>query len=527
MKTKILLLALMALPVTASAQYAFDALQYSQTQLRGTSRFISMGGAFGALGGDISTLGQNPGGIGVYRSSDINVSGDLDLLSSEVTGNKSTTNKFLFSNVGYVGAFKLNSESMPNFNIGFSYNRVNAGRRHYSGGMVNIPTSVTNYFAEKAMQDNVVKGDFETKPGFNPYWNGNARWDQIAAYRTYLINPDASGKKFEGLGYDGCFGENEFEVDEWGHTDEYNFTFGGNIKNKFYWGLTLGFTDLVYESYKYYGELLTNTVVYDQADLNKATRVDGNAALGIVNESRTVGTGFNAKLGFIFRPVNALRIGAAVHTPTYFDMKDVYSGNISSEFYGDDVKGDGYSLEEYYPSNEVFYKLKTPWKFIGSVATVVGGKGILSADYEYTGNETMRICDDRDNEYYDATSEIKTYMQPSHTIRVGAEYRVSNNVSLRAGYSYQTSPTQDVVVNDEVDVEVAGTNPSYSYDKSNQHITAGIGYHSGSFYFDMAYVNQMRKSNYHAFSGIVDLPTVSTEIKDNNHRIQATMGFRF
>ena len=58
------------MPLLASAQETFDALQMSQTELRGTSRFQSMAGAFGALGGDISTLNQNPAGVGVYRSSD-------------------------------------------------------------------------------------------------------------------------------------------------------------------------------------------------------------------------------------------------------------------------------------------------------------------------------------------------------------------------------------------------------------------------------------------------------------------------
>ena len=37
----------------------------------GTARFMSMGGAFTALGGDISTLSQNPAGIGVFRTSEM------------------------------------------------------------------------------------------------------------------------------------------------------------------------------------------------------------------------------------------------------------------------------------------------------------------------------------------------------------------------------------------------------------------------------------------------------------------------
>ncbi len=522
MTKKTLMLAMMALPLAASAQYTFDVLQYSQTELRGTSRFVAMGGAFGALGGDISVLAQNPGGIGVYRSSDISISGGVDFNSSKATGDKINTDKFNMSSIGYVGAFKTNNDVIPNFNYGFSYNRINSFRRHYTGHMNDIPTSVTNYFAEKAMQDGVTASDLSMS---NPYY-GNARWDQIAAYRTDLIGTtDVDGRNFEGLGYDGVTGYNEFEVEEWGHTDEYNVSFGGNIYNKFYWGVTVGMTDLVYESYKYYGELLNNTVVYDEVGGSTVLK-DGNAALGIVNSTRTTGTGYNAKFGFIYKPINEFRLGFAVHTPTYYDMKDVYTGNISAEYYGDDIVSP-YTAEEYYPSNVVRYDIRTPWKFIGSAAAVIGRKGIISLDYEYTDNKSIRILDDDGHEYPDATYEIKSYLKGAHTIRIGGEYRVSNSFSLRAGYNYQTTGTNDDVENDRVEVEVAGTNPAYSYDTSNQYITCGLGYHIGGFYADLAYVNQQRKTNYHAFSGIEDLPTVMTEVKDNNNRIQATIGFRF
>lgn len=527
MKKINLLIACVALPLVASAQYTFDALTYSQTQLRGTSRFVSMGGAFGALGGNMSTLGQNPAGIGVYRSSDVSATLGLDFNSSTATGEKCTNNQFQFSNVGFVGALKLNSDVMPNFNFGFTYNRINSFRRHYTGYMADIPTSVTNYFAEKAMQDGVTEKDLSYGANYNPYFDGPARWDQIAAYNTHLINAtDIEGKKFSGLGYDRVFGESEFEVEQWGHTDEYNLSLGGNIYNKVYWGLTVGFTEMLYESYTYYGEVLSNTMIYDRPDINKAYLVDGNAALGIINTSRTVGTGVNGKFGVILKPINELRLGVAIHTPTFYNMKDVYTGNISVDYSGD-LLPKKYVKEDKYPENVVYYKMKTPWKLIGSIAAVVGGKGILSADYEYTDNKATRLCDDGGREYTDATREFNAYLQCSHTMRVGAEYRLTDNFSLRAGYSYQTSGTSKDVKNDDVEVEVANTNPCYIYDTSNQHITAGFGYHNGGFYFDMAYVNQCRKSNYHAFSGIVDLSTVYTEVKDSNHRVQATLGFRF
>lgn len=523
---KTLLLAMLALPLVASAQYSFDVLQYSQTELRGTSRFVSMGGAFGALGGDMSVLTQNPGGIGVYRSSDVSLTAGIDFINSTCTDEKTSHNHGMFANLGYVGVLNTKSDAAPNFNFGLSFNRINSFRRHYTGYLANIPTSVTNYLAEKAMSDGVLAADLLAKDNYDPYYDGAARWDQIAAYNTDLIGTtDADGKKYSGLGFDGTYGEGEFDVEEWGHTDEYDLSIGGNIYNKVFWGITIGFTDMEYESYKYYGEVLTNTVVCDEVDGN-VVPVDGNAALGIVNSSRTVGTGINSKFGVIYKPINELRIGLALHTPTFYSMKDVYSGNISAEYYGENMVSP-YTTEAYYPDNTVSYNIRTPWKLIGSIATVIGRKGIVSADYEYTDNKSMRILEDNGHELLDATQEIKTYLKPTHTLRLGAEYRVTPTVSLRAGYCYQTTGTEDAVLDDRVEVEVAGTNPAYTYDTSNQHITAGLGFHKGSFYGDLAYVNQMRKSNYHAFSGIVDLPTVMAEVKDNNHRIQATIGFRF
>ena len=51
-----MLTACLFLPVAALAQNEIDALRYSQTMQGSTARSLSMGGSFGALGGDISCL---------------------------------------------------------------------------------------------------------------------------------------------------------------------------------------------------------------------------------------------------------------------------------------------------------------------------------------------------------------------------------------------------------------------------------------------------------------------------------------
>jgi hypothetical protein len=65
-KISIIILAVLAIGSSVFAQTVDDALRYSQIFYGGTARFMSMGGAFTALGGDMSSLSQNPGGLGVY-----------------------------------------------------------------------------------------------------------------------------------------------------------------------------------------------------------------------------------------------------------------------------------------------------------------------------------------------------------------------------------------------------------------------------------------------------------------------------
>ena len=83
MKNKVFSIIISLLPATAFAQSAIDAYTLSQNDFRGTARFMAMGGAFGALGGDITSIVQNPAGIGVYRSSDISATLDVDMQSTQ------------------------------------------------------------------------------------------------------------------------------------------------------------------------------------------------------------------------------------------------------------------------------------------------------------------------------------------------------------------------------------------------------------------------------------------------------------
>ncbi len=546
MKKLYIALLLAGASLMASAQATFDVLKMSETELSGTSRYMSMAGAFGALGGDVSAISQNPGGIGVYRSSDISATMNVNFLSTKTLSDKLSDTKFWFNNVGYVGSMKIDSDFFKYFNWGFSFSRINSFQRRYQGGY-STGHSLTNKIADNLNAGNWVAQNLSANQyDGNIFYDCNAPWLGILAYQSYLINNNYDGS-FKGLATNGTTGVANFYVDEKGHTDEYNITLGGNFKNTVYWGLNFGITDLRFDSYQYYGEDLDNAEIYDynsdllikNHELNAGYRsyldytgenivglTNGYAGFDFQSYQETRGTGYNFKFGVIVKPINQLRIGAAFHTPTYYDMKDHYKvqSGVDLKANGDTEMCQGYTEtgeNRYY--DEYRYTIKTPWKFLGSLAVVPTSKGLISLDYEYVGANTMR-CGDEGGYNYDGTEYmIKDQLQAVHTLRVGAEYRVTPSVSLRAGYSYQTSPVKDEVkgvANDNVDV--VSSNYMYQYDKNNQYITCGLGYRYKKFYLDAAYVHQARTSQYHAYPG-----EQGEEVKDNNNKVSLTLGFRF
>lgn len=569
-KTFILILASMAGVAGANAQSAIDAYRLSQPDLKGTARFMSMGGAFGALGGDLSTLSQNPAGIGVYRSNDIGFTVDLDMQSADATSQGRTQSinqtKFLLNNIGGVFTMKLPSYMCPNLNIGFTYNKAVSFNRQYAGGIPQLGSSMTNYIAGICNGNEVTVGDVTTSNGFNPY-NPNdgmyaAPWLSILGYDSYLVSPsdDSANANWYGQWEDGhTTGRGSFAVREKGSVDEYNIAIGGNISNVLYWGMNFDLTNIDYTMNTRWSESLDNAYVDDEGGNTFVTTSDWDLS----NYYNVHGSGFNWQLGFILKPIQELRLGVAVHTPTWYNLTETY-GASTGYSYGNGVNGGATTDNGNLAYNDVSFR--TPWKVIGSIAGVIENRLILSMDYEWipynkmkyseagsygfggsydwgddfwypysTGeNAPTRSAYAPDNDpYYDTNSDIKQYYTSTNTIRLGAEYRVSPAFSLRAGYSFTSSPVKSQASSDHDVIWTSGTMPNYRFDNTTNYITCGFGYRYQQFYIDMAYVYKNMKSTYHAYSPDVDArgtivtPSPQSSLKFNNSQVVLTAGFRF
>lgn len=524
MKKKLLFAVIGAMPLLMAAQGATDAYTLSQPDLKGTARFMSMAGAFGALGGDLSTLNQNPAGIGIYRSSEIGLTLNLDFQSTKGTSmgesDSWSQTKFSCPNFGYVGAVKLNSDVMPYFTWGASYSRVASFDRKYRGYIPQLSTSMSNYVAN--FTNGWATDELIQDKDYNPYMFSEAPWLSILGYNSYLINPvGLSNDHYNGLYKHSTTSDATFTVREKGYVDEFALDFGGNIMNTVYWGIGFGITDISYATDTYYDEELQNARIADASGNSTET---GDAYFGLENFHHVSGYGFNFKAGVIIKPINEFRIGLAVHTPTYYDLRHkmyaVCDYSYSSGIEGWHETDDGYM--SFYDSD-----LRTPWRLIASAAGVIGGKGIISLDYEYVDYNSMLVKDAYGDAYPDVTEDIENYYKASHIVRVGGEYRVTPQFSLRAGYSYQTSPAEKAAMDNDEYIYTSGTNPAYIFDNSIQYITAGIGYRYKAFSIDMAYVHKQRESTYRPFTSFDENYSPSASITDHNNQVVLSLGFKF
>jgi long-subunit fatty acid transport protein len=289
-----------------------------------------------------------------------------------------------------------------------------------------------------------------------------------------------------------------------GGTEEYTFSMGGNISNSFQFGMTIGLQDLDYINRLSYSENSagnSESVQYLSSNRDEYTR--------------NKGTGVNAKFGIIYRPIDAFRLGFAIHTPTFFNMTREYNVDMSSNY---KLNGIDDPKKERTPTDVYEYTLTTPYRLEFGLAYIFGKIGLISIDYELVGNNSMRIHDNLTDDGYTSSRNniIKDAYKTTSNVRVGAEINLPRGLMLRAGFNYFQSPYKDS--NQDFD--------RYAY-------SGGIGYHKQHFFADLAYV--LNTSKYHFAPYYVNDYRIRTADKNPDiavenlkiGRIVATIGFRF
>ena len=500
-----------------------DAFKLSGNDLLGSARGVAIGGAFGALGGDLTGIAQNPAGIGVYRSSEI--VGTLNFSSVNVESNtlgsitKDSKFNFNFNNIAYVSYTPLSGD-VRSFNFGFAYNRLKNFGKSYQSYRKGLTSSLTDYIANLTTQEANVSPDdlysYDNNGKYDPWpYEQEFPWISVLGYNGGLI--EDTGDRYVSLLQESETVERTYSISELGHIDTYDFTMGTNILDMLYLGLTFSFTDIRYN-----------------LDSRHTEEFEFGGGFDLDNRLTTEGAGYQVSLGAIFRPVDELRIGVAYHSPTWYNITDYYYAETDC---GYDLNGEWKNFRTHTPNNAATeYKLRTPDRWVMSVAGILGTKAIISLDYEYSNYSGMKLedIDGYGNTYIKENDRISKRFTGASSLKMGLEYNLTPQVALRAGYSWMQSPLEKSFKsgNKTGDYEVfnVGTITAYTLDGDVNYFSCGAGYRfTPNFYMDLAFSFKAQANQLYTYSPSKELEvsSVPAELKNNTSKGLLTLGYKF
>ena len=503
MKKNIVAVLFLSVSLLASAQTEYDALRLSQTDINGTARYMSLGGAMGALGGDASAIKDNPAGLGVYRGSEI--SGTLNLALSntqpiEWYSGKTTqdgSSKLTFNNVSYVMTMPVKEgRSLVGSNFSFSYQKINDYNKSFRINGNNSQRSFTDYLAAFSSPNPPIVGDVS-------YDNYDMPWLTVLGFDGYLI--DIDGQNFTSVLGQGEQVTPSYLMNQFGSLSEFSFGWGGNYNDNLFIGASLNVRNLDYS--------LSSTLSENFGE---------GGGFDLVNKLSQSGVGVNAKLGAIYLPSNYLRLGVSVHSPsiTYISEEsyaDMYSDLIPEE--------DQYPAET--PVNAQSFNLWSPMQLQASVAYLFGKSGLISAEYNFVNYRGARFQTTTNSvqNFGDINLAMKDVLNNVHVFKVGAEVKATPNLSLRAGYAMMTpAVNQDYEFGKLLVRNSVKTNTEYFDQKYNtSFLTFGLGYREATWFIDLAYALRNQMEDFYPYQDIALMPAL---IDNKTHNIALTLGLR-
>ena len=406
MSRRLLIVPLLLACVTAYAQLSYDAYTLASRDLIGTTRYVGMGGAMAAIGGDPSAAADNPAGLGLYRRSEMSLTLDYQFGNNSL-GQKH--NKFYCGQASWNFCFLQDRmKGVIANNLMLNYRRLKNFRRDYSMTIRDMAYSQTDVMALKTngLEEKYLQGD-------DAWYDSEVGWLSKMGYEAYLINPDTtilSGSP-EWLPANIGAVDGSLAVSEAGACDEFAISWGMNISNQWYVGLELGLRSLSYNKSTTYNESF-----------------DSGARYVLSAYSGANGVGFVSKIGVLYRPLSWLRLGAAFHAPVPMTVTFRNYGSIQSMLPSPAVPSSVSltSIENVYSTSAY----AQPLQAVAGAAFQLSTIGMLSLQYNY-------------QQGVKATEESGTGAAKSglgiHSFRVGAEYVVANNWFFNLGYACNLS----------------------------------------------------------------------------------------
>ncbi len=463
----------------ASAQNIDDVLRYSRENLQGTARFQGMGGAFGALGGDLSALNINPAGSAVFANSLVTItagnfhnSNDARYFGTLATEDR---NNIDLNQLGAVFVFKSTNpnDSWQKLALAVNYDMVqNYDNDIFIAG--NSPQGIDNYFLNFAqgvpfgpllIQDGEFIEDAYLDIGANL---GFGDQQAFLGYYGGVIDPldetdNGNTDYVSNAQYTSV--DQEFFKRTSGYNSKLTMNISGQYQQNLFLGASLNFHDVSYIQYTEFTER-----GYDPA--SQISFVNFNNLLN------TEGSGFSFSMGAIAKLNENVRVGASYQSPTWYRLMDDTSQTINSDLADSEIGFINFGVANVFET----YRIRTPGKATASLALIFGPKGLLSFDYGYQDFSGAELRPVLDPNFNDENTFIATQLGAVNTFRLGGEYRI-DNVSLRGGYRFEGSPYKDGTTIGDLEA-----------------LSVGMGFDFGGSRLDLAYSRSEQSSNQQLFS---------------------------
>jgi hypothetical protein len=493
-KISLIISAILFVSAISFSQNVDDALRYSQVFYGGTARFMSMGGAFTALGGDISSLSQNPAGLGVFRSSEITLTPQLMYNKTSASFNGITEDylyNFNLNQAGIVSNIMSNNRTtgLITFNFGYSFNKTNNLYQSAIIHGINNESSMADYWA------GISGGYYKDELGDNVP-------DAAIAFDAWIIDTLSGSNTEYGTVYSN-YGDNPPSrygqdvrrlITYDGFTGEHAISFGGNYSNKIFFGGTFGIVQLRYSSY------------YQHAESTNQSLPSMFKNFTYVDYFDNTGTGYNFKLGAIIKPVETVRIGLAFHSPTWYHINEYINDNITSNF----TDGSNYVYAN--NPNRYEYGLTTPFRFLAGVAFQIEKIALLSADYEFADYSSAHFHQTGDGyDYSNKNQNIKSSLKSVNNFRVGGEIRL-NNLYFRTGYGYYGKAFKQGEDNDNLDYTA---------------FSAGTGFRERNISIDFGYTHNKYSQKYYLYPLDNSYDPAVAFLTSTQNMFTLTFGYRF
>ena len=490
----IFLLIVVTLQSSISQTYE-DVLRYNSYFYDGSSRFNSMGGAFGALGGDLSSININPAGSSVFINSEMGFTlGHRDQEIKNDFQNSSSISKndnFTFNQLGVVLVYEnqnskfslaYNMNKLNDFNDSFSFSGQNTkGLDNYFLYYANgIPSSdLIVYEGESIQSVYKLLGD---KYGFG---------DQQAflGYQSYMINPkDTELNSYISNAIYNSLSQSLF-IERGGNHYKHSLNISSSFSSNLSLGANINFHSLDFQEEKFFNE---SNYSFDSF----VQKIEFKEKLNVLGE------GISFQLGALMK-INNFRLGLSYTSPTLLEILEENSQFVESEIFEEDLIKT-YKID---PNTINFYdeyELILPSKSLISFAYIFGSKGLVSVDYEFTKFNNSKFNDNNgDDIYLSSLNDLinNNLNGNSQSIRIGGEYRFKN-FNLRSGYFYYKGPDSNI------DNLIRGFSLGIGIDYGFFNIDLGVT-KSNDYYNNRLYSKGLT-SNYSIDKDIINLSSTIT-----------------